>query len=86
MSLTAYQMSIPVMSRGLAVLDDYLERLLVAPVGQREDPAFPGQAYVADVFDKAVDLLEHRPQHLRVAEISVPFAGLGSNFENHREH
>src|SRR6201996_5291775 len=38
--------------------------LLVAPAGQGQDPAVPGQAAVADVVDEAVNLLELGAEHL----------------------
>src|SRR4029078_7614647 len=34
------------------------DRLLVAPIRQRQDPSLAGQAPVADVVDEAVDLLQ----------------------------
>jgi hypothetical protein len=60
--------------------------LLVAPAGERQDPALAGEAAVADVLHEAVDLLQLGPQDLGVPEIGVPLLGARMSFEDHGEH
>ena len=60
--------------------------LLVAPSGQRQQPAVARQTAVADVVDEAVDLLQFRPQHLAAAEIMIVLPVLRIDLEDHCKH
>jgi hypothetical protein len=62
------------------------ERLLVAPVRQRQDPSLAGQAPVADVVDETIHLLQLRLEHPGIVEIGVPVIRLRVDFEYDREH
>ena len=72
-----------VVMRGRAPSHD---RLLVTPIGERQDPPLTGQAPVANILDEPVDLLELRAQQGGVVKICIPLVRARLHFKHHREH
>src|SRR5262249_17574098 len=59
------------------------ERLFVTPSRKREQPTVTGQAAIANIVDKAVDLLEFGFEALGEGEIGVPLFALGVDLKDH---
>src|SRR3546814_9151707 len=63
-----------------------LDRLLVAPEGQRQNLTLDRQAGEPLDGDEAVDLLELRPERGGDVEVILVMVGLGLNLENYSVH
>src|SRR3546814_3798217 len=63
-----------------------LDRLLVAPEGQRQNLTLDRQAGEPLDRDEAVDLLELRPERGGDVEVILVMVGLGLNLENYSVH
>src|SRR3546814_17582025 len=63
-----------------------LDRLLVAPAGQRQNLTLDRQAGEPLDGDEAVDLLELRPERGGAVEVILVLVGLGMNLSNQTVH
>src|SRR4051812_31192265 len=62
------------------------QRLFIPPGRKREYPSFPGQAAIAHIIDKALDLFQFGLEHLALVKIGIPLIRLWLDFKNNRKH